>query len=822
MTRFLRHDALRRYALGAIDDGSLSELRTVAHAINELRRAEGQETSTVHAGEFGALLLLQDLVAGVVADYLHVDHPEALAGALAALDDELGLEAVDELLAAFLAAFEISTDGGKEPLPATLSPEERSSALEALVVVWQLNRNPALEGLRELFDDRQLAPEIYSSALQVLEIALRQPTRGQKDPEAGLLDKLEQPSKASPRSISGQLSFVLETWRQPIAVPRRRLLRAIDALEEERLRPPPGPGPIELPRETDVEAPLQPGPRRREPAWMSELVLVAKHSHVWLDQLGRCHGRAITRLDQVPDRELARLSELGLNGLWMVGVWERSRASKRIKRLSGDPEAQASAYSIFDYQVAGDLGGDEALAELQDRALQHGIRIGVDVVPNHFGIDSRWLRHHPERFLTADSCPFPAYSFDGPDLSSDPDIGIYLEDHYYDRTDAAVVFRRLDRRSGEQRFVYHGNDGTSTPWNDTAQLDYSRADVREAMTETILGLARRFRILRFDAAMTLTRLHFQRLWFPAPGDGGAVPSRSEYGLSEESFAQQMPTEFWTEVVARVAAEAPDTLLVAEAFWLMEPFFVTELGMDRVYNSAFMHLLRERENESHQHLLRNTAARAPELLRRSVNFLTTPDEASAAEQFGTRDRYFGACTLLATMPGLPLLGHGQIEGLSEKYGMEFLQARSDESPQAAMVERHRREIAPLLAERRDFAGLEKLQVLDFVAADGGRRSEVFVYCVGRSEDARLVVFNNSEHSVAGYVRLLDHPEASEARHRGPELANLLEVAPGGKEVLRLRDRRVDFEIDCTGSELASTGLELKLAPWQALVLRPADS
>ena len=52
-------------------------------------------------------------------------------------------------------------------------------------------------------------------------------------------------------------------------------------------------------------------------------------------------------------------------------------------------------------------------------------------------------------------------------------MGIFIEDHYYDRSDAAVVFKRLDRWTGQARYIYHGNDGTSMPWNDTAQLTTS-------------------------------------------------------------------------------------------------------------------------------------------------------------------------------------------------------------------------------------------------------------------------------------------------------------------------------------------------------------
>ena len=66
----------------------------------------------------------------------------------------------------------------------------------------------------------------------------------------------------------------------------------------------------------------------------------------------------------------------------------------------------------------------------------------------------------------------PGYAFSGIDLCDDERVGIYLEDHYFDRSDAAVVFKRLDHYTGDVRYLYHGNDGTSMPWNDTAQLNY--------------------------------------------------------------------------------------------------------------------------------------------------------------------------------------------------------------------------------------------------------------------------------------------------------------------------------------------------------------
>ncbi len=66
-------------------------------------------------------------------------------------------------------------------------------------------------------------------------------------------------------------------------------------------------------------------------------------------------------------------------------------------------------------------------------------------------------------------------------------------------------------------------------------------------------------------------------------------------MTAEAFDRAMPVEFWREVVDRAAVEVPDTLLLAEAFWLMEGYFVRTLGMHRVYNSAFMNMLRNEDN-----------------------------------------------------------------------------------------------------------------------------------------------------------------------------------------------------------------------------------
>ena len=106
----------------------------------------------------------------------------------------------------------------------------------------------------------------------------------------------------------------------------------------------------------------------------------------------------------------------------------------------------------------------------------------------------------------------------------------------------------------------------------------------------------------------------------------------------------MPAEFWREVVDRVAAEVPDTLLLAEAFWMLEGYFVRTLGMHRVYNSAFMHMLRDEDGAGYRKLIKETLEFDPEILKRYVNFMSNPDEKTALEQFGKGDKYFGVATV----------------------------------------------------------------------------------------------------------------------------------------------------------------------------------
>jgi hypothetical protein len=102
-------------------------------------------------------------------------------------------------------------------------------------------------------------------------------------------------------------------------------------------------------------------------------------------------------------------------------------------------------------------------------------------------------------------------------------VGIYLEDHYYTAPTRRWSSSGWTAGPAASRYIYHGNDGTSMPWNDTAQLNYLRPEVREAVIQTILHVARQFPIIRFDAAMTLTKKHYPAPVVPRTGHGRRHP-----------------------------------------------------------------------------------------------------------------------------------------------------------------------------------------------------------------------------------------------------------------------------------------------------------
>lgn len=801
------------------------------------RRQQEKEQGAVspfQAGQLNLFALQQKIFRRLVVQYLSVQCP----GILREILDTAGysIDSVDfaEVAEAFCDHFP-----GQDLLEGTISTHDwlfdekealkrRESVLIEMFLLRLTRENRAVDPFRTLCADDALAKiPRYEQLLDHFEEGL---SSAPAVAGGGLpLPKLLRlPFRIIPDSLYEQLKWIQSAWGDIVAVDvLEELGTAFAAADEEwRVFAPRGePGSIDVlefgagDAATSNDYYPEFEAYSSDTDWMPNVVLIAKMVYVWLGQLSIEYGEEITRLDQIPDRELDRLARCGFTGLWLIGIWERSDASRKIKQFTGNPEAIASAYSLYDYTIARDLGGEEALWNLKSRALKRGIRMASDMVPNHTGLYSRWILEHPDWFVQLDYPPYPAYSFSGPDLSDSPDISLHIEDGYWDRSDAAVVFKYYDHRDGRTRYIYHGNDGTSTPWNDTAQLNYLLPEVREAVSGTILHVASMFPIIRFDAAMTLAKKHYQRLWFPQPGHGG-VASRAEQGMTREAFDQSMPEEFWRQVVDRISSENPDTLLLAEAFWLMEGYFVRTLGMHRVYNSAFMNMLKMEENAKYRQTIKNVLEFDPQVLQRFVNFMNNPDEKTAVEQFGKEQKYFGACVLLATMPGLPMFGHGQIEGFHEKYGMEYKRAYWNEPIDEHLVRQHERFVFPLLKRRWLFSGSENFVFYDFWCGSSVNE-DVFAYSNRVGDQRALIIFQNRFATSSGWIRTSTSRavkrEGDNVQLSRTTLSEALGFKGDGRHYYRYRDYASRLEYIHNGRELCDQGLQITLEAYQCSIL-----
>ncbi|MBN1296542.1 alpha-amylase [bacterium] len=827
----LRRTAIDRYALQSLFDfHSITDYAqrmrwalAASQNINTVRAGGHDGLPPVEAGKIHAVMMLSEAYSRIMDAYVNTRVPDLFETTVHHLSVTMG-SGLMHVQSTFLDCFPTRSvynrsEGTGEYLSRSTAGVPHSVCLVPRMIVSSLHQlNPALETLRDLFDVAEIRSRCaWDHFWESLEDTWRAFPPYGPDNE-NLLDMLMRPARETPDSIEGQLRYIASRWKPYVGEDFvQLLLQGADALREESRPGFGGPGPCHIPEY--AIAGIDPEAYSPDIDWMPDVVLLAKNAYVWLEQLSRHYAMPIRTLDTVPEEALEQIARRGFNALWLIGIWARSPASRRIKQLCGNPEAAGSAYSIQDYRIDDDLGGEAAFDELKKRAMKYGIRMAGDMVPNHMGIDSFWVCQNPGWFIASETNPFPHYSYSGEDLSPDPKCSIYLEDHYYNRSDAAVTFKYVDHWNGEIRYIYHGNDGTGLPWNDTAQLNFLLPDVRNQVIDTILQVARRFPIIRFDAAMTLTRKHYHRLWFPAPGEGGDIPSRSWFGLDRSRFDENMPTEFWREVVDRVASEATDTLLLAEAFWLMEGYFVRSLGMHRVYNSAFMNMLRNEDNQNYRLVIKNTIEFDPEILKRYVNFMNNPDEEPAVVQFGKGDKYFGVCAMMSTLPGLPMFGHGQFEGFFEKYGMEYRRSYWNEVEDAGLIRHHERVITPLLRRRRVFSGAVHFRLFDVYRPDGTVDENVFVYSNRQLDDCGLVVFNNGPCDARGKIWMSAAWNAGapgEVMLIRESLVEALGLSGHEDRYIRMRDYMTGLWYVFRSRSWRDDGFFLKLHPYECRV------
>jgi hypothetical protein len=359
---------------------------------------------------------------------------------------------------------------------------------------------------------------------------------------------------------------------------------------------------------------------------MPHPLLLEVNTRCWLRAWSDRLGHPVT-LATAPEEDLVAWQKRGFTHVWLMGAWaagpkarDLARAQPDLLALSaeafgtaGAEQLVSSPYAVADFSVAEALGGAAALRRFRARLQRHGLGLVLDFVPNHLGLDHRWLRERTNLFVQS--------------ATPRPETFPVLHD-------------------GAARWVAHGKDPHFPAWIDTAQLDYRLADTRAAMTEALLSVASQCDGARCDTAMLLLHDVFDKNWRPFPA---ALPAP--------------PDEFWAGAVSAVRRRQPGFLFIAEAYWDLEPR-LHALGFDYVYDKKFLDHLARRDYPALQHHFRAVAGKFP-----PVRFLENHDEARIASLLTVPEQKAAALLLLA-QPGLRLLHDGQIAGRQRRTPVQF--------------------------------------------------------------------------------------------------------------------------------------------------------
>ena len=560
--------------------------RRFAAQMNEQRDLVSDPSAAVRAGDINAMGLVDEVLHFVVGMYRQERNPQAMSGALAALEQRLSAPTLDQTLLAFVADFpNVSVYRGEESAVDWLNgtsqgTPNREIALEEAAHGLAGQRQPRVRPHGELFDDRNLEDgSAYIALVRGLESYFRtQPTFGPDNDD--LITLLRRPAMEATGSLTEQLRWIRDRWGFVAERFGDRLVISLDVLSEEEravwMRFNATQGGAQRDSAADDAAALhgfstefstgEAEVERFSPDrdWMPRAG-AAGQEHLRLARPALAQVRAAhhARLDQIPDEELDTLARWGFTGLWLIGLWERSRASQHDQAAdAATPTRSPRPIRCIDYQIAADLGGDEAYRNLRDRAWQRGIRLASDMVPNHMGIDSRWVIEHPDWFISAGLQPLSRRT-----PSTAPTCP---------RTSASASSWRTTTTTrptppwsssastagpASARYIYHGNDGTSMPWNDTAQLELPEPGGARGgdPDHPARGAPVPDHPLRrgHDAGQAT----HPAAVVPGAGQRRRHPlARRVRHDARPSSTRRCRNEFWREVVDRVAAEVPDTLL----------------------------------------------------------------------------------------------------------------------------------------------------------------------------------------------------------------------------------------------------------------------
>ncbi len=440
--------------------------------------------------------------------------------------------------------------------------------------------------------------------------------------------------------------------------------------------------------------------------WPDQPVLYEVNTRIWLGELTARYGRPVT-LGDVPAEAWDDVAVPGVDALWLMGVWERSPAGRRIA-LTDDalraslrdvlpdlrPEdVVGSPFSVRRYVVDRHLGGPEGLATARAELARRDVRLVLDHVPNHTAPDHPWSRERPDVYVHGTA------------------------------EDVARAPHAFIQRGG--RALARGGDPHFPPWPDVIQLNAFSPRMRQTTVETLDAIGDQCDGVRCDMAMLLVNEVFARTWAQRVG-----PAPAE--------------EFWPHILRLVRDRHPGMLFVAEVYGELD-WALQQQGFDYCYDKTLYDRLLGGDPWSVRAHLQADAA----FQRRLVRFLENHDEPRAASTLRPPERERAAAVAVATLPGATLWHEGQFDGRQLRLPV-FLDRRPLEPTNAALRRFHLDLLAAVRRNRLRAGGWRLLESTGW--PDNQSCQNLVAWCWENAPRRHVVVVNLSAHTSQGHVPL----------------------------------------------------------------------
>lgn len=299
--------------------------------------------------------------------------------------------------------------------------------------------------------------------------------------------------------------------------------------------------------------------------------------------------------------QIQRLKDLGVDILWFMPIHPISE--------DGRKGSLGSYYAVRDYKgVNPEFGNIDDFRKVVKAAHDVGMKVIIDWVPNHSGRDNAWVKNHPD---------------------------------WYQRNENGEMFGPYD-------------------WTDVYRFDYSKPEMRAAMTDAMVYWLREADIDGFRC----------------------------------DVAFEVPTDFWNENRPQLEAVKKDIFMLAEA---PNPELV-EHAFDMDYNWPMKDLFSEIAATSGQYSFKDAEGKMKEFPEKHasdiyvrlneeatkypgdsymMNMVTNHDlnswEGTEFERLGNLQDAFAV--LSYTLPGMPLIYTGQEVGLNRAFAF----FEKDEAP-----------------------------------------------------------------------------------------------------------------------------------------------